>query len=103
GPPTPYGEQPYGVPMSSGAPESTMMPDQIPAGRARASGGPVSSGQSYLVGERGPEVFVPGSSGTVMASTGSEGLGGSEQKEIIEDETDQRRKLTTNLKQINDL
>jgi hypothetical protein len=29
----------------------------------RAGGGPVSSGQSYLVGEMGPELFVPSSGG----------------------------------------
>lgn len=33
---------------------------------ARANGGSVSSGSPYLVGERGPELFVPGSSGTVV-------------------------------------
>ncbi len=32
----------------------------------RASGGPVSSGQPYLVGERGPELFVPGSNGRIV-------------------------------------
>ena len=31
----------------------------------RASGGPVSGGRGYLVGERGPELFVPSSSGRV--------------------------------------
>ena len=31
----------------------------------RATGGPVSPGQAYMVGERGPEVFVPSSSGRV--------------------------------------
>lgn len=31
----------------------------------RATGGPVSPGQAYLVGERGPEMFVPSSSGRV--------------------------------------
>ena len=31
----------------------------------RATGGPVSPGSSYLVGERGPEVFVPTSSGRI--------------------------------------
>ncbi len=41
----------------------------------RATGGPVSPGASYLVGERGPEVFVPTSSGRVepnasLASSG---------------------------------
>jgi hypothetical protein len=35
-------------------------------GGARAKGGPVSSGQSYMVGERGPELFVPGRSGTIV-------------------------------------
>jgi hypothetical protein len=32
---------------------------------ARASGGPVSAGQPYLVGERGPELFMPRSSGSI--------------------------------------
>ena len=31
----------------------------------RAEGGPVSSGTSYLVGERGPEIFTPGASGMI--------------------------------------
>lgn len=34
----------------------------------RATGGPVSPGQAYLVGERGPELFVPTTSGRVEAS-----------------------------------
>ena len=33
--------------------------------QGRANGGPVSGGQSYLVGERGPELFTPGSSGYI--------------------------------------
>lgn len=32
----------------------------------RAEGGPVTAGQPYLVGEKGPEVIVPQSSGTVI-------------------------------------
>ena len=32
----------------------------------RAGGGPVSSGAPYLVGERGPELFIPSSSGQVV-------------------------------------
>ena len=31
----------------------------------RAAGGPVSGGSSYLVGERGPEIFTPNSSGKI--------------------------------------
>ena len=37
----------------------------------RATGGPVSPGAAYLVGERGPEVFVPTSAGRV--ETGAAG------------------------------
>lgn len=32
---------------------------------ARANGGPVMGGGTYLVGERGPELFTPGSSGSI--------------------------------------
>ncbi len=34
----------------------------------RANGGPVAPGAAYLVGERGPEVFVPTASGRIEAS-----------------------------------
>ena len=32
----------------------------------RASGGPVTGGKPYVVGERGPELFVPNSSGSIV-------------------------------------
>ena len=32
----------------------------------KANGGPVQAGQPYMVGERGPELFVPGTNGGVM-------------------------------------
>ena len=35
-------------------------------GGPRANGGPVSAGKAYMVGERGPELFVPNSSGSIM-------------------------------------
>ena len=38
--------------------------------KGRAHGGPVSSGSPYVVGERGPELFVPGQSGTVVPGGG---------------------------------
>jgi hypothetical protein len=41
----------------------------------KALGGPVSSGTPYMVGERGPELFVPSISGTVVPN-GSLGGGG---------------------------
>ncbi len=34
--------------------------------KPRANGGPVAGGSTYLVGERGPELFVPGRSGTIV-------------------------------------
>jgi phage-related minor tail protein len=34
----------------------------------RATGGPVSPGRAYMVGERGPELFVPTSSGSIATS-----------------------------------
>lgn len=60
-------------------------PEEIPAGaarisprggptsiQARATGGPISAGSHYLVGENGPELFSPGRSGFV---TPNEALG----------------------------
>ena len=47
-----------------------------------ASGGPAKAGQPYIVGEEGPELFIPKNSGTVipneqtMALAGGAGLGG---------------------------
>lgn len=37
----------------------------------RATGGPVSPGRGYLVGERGPELFVPASAGRVEPAAGT--------------------------------
>jgi len=46
----------------------------IPGG-ARAAGGPVSGGESYLVGEKGPEIFTPASSGMITANSAIGGGG----------------------------
>ena len=40
------------------------------SGGARASGGPVAGGSTYLVGERGPELFTPSSSGNITPNGG---------------------------------
>lgn len=37
------------------------------APEARAAGGPVRGGEPYVVGENGPELFVPGSAGRIVA------------------------------------
>lgn len=39
----------------------------------RATGGPVSPGRAYLVGENGPEVFLPTASGRIERGGGSPG------------------------------
>ena len=48
--------------------------NQIRFGFGKAMGGPVTGGTSYIVGERGPELFTPGSSGMI---TPNHALGGS--------------------------
>ena len=50
-------------------PGSTGMTEHVfdPSGVSpRASGGPVSGGSPYLVGEQGPELFMPSGSGTII-------------------------------------
>lgn len=42
----------------------------------RATGGPVSPGRGYLVGENGPELFVPTASGRIAANQGTGSAGG---------------------------
>jgi phage-related minor tail protein len=49
--------------------------DQYLSGR-RAEGGPVYSGGSYLVGERGPELFVPSRSGAIVPTNQLAGVMG---------------------------
>lgn len=46
----------------------------------RASGGPVSTGSPYMVGERGPELFVPGRSGTIVPNNA---LGGGDNFNVV--------------------
>tara|TARA_R110002020_G_scaffold184477_8_gene381484 strand:- start:3315 stop:4979 length:1665 start_codon:yes stop_codon:yes gene_type:complete len=43
----------------------------------RAAGGPVTGGKPYLVGERGPELFVPGQSGGIVPNNQLAMAGGS--------------------------
>ena len=59
------------ISMGVNAVLSNFMPSLFPA---RAAGGPVSGNKSYLVGEKGPELFTPTSSGTI---TPNHALGGS--------------------------
>lgn len=50
----------------SGAPAPVSTATFTPTGRA--IGGPVQSGSPYMVGERGAELFVPNTSGTIVPS-----------------------------------
>jgi hypothetical protein len=52
---------------------------------ARASGGPVVSGQPYMVGEQGPELFVPGQSGSIIPNNdrAASGFGGAGVRVIV--------------------
>lgn len=49
----------------------------------RAAGGPVSSGRPYIVGERGPELFVPHLSGTIVPNGQLQG-GGADAAAVVE-------------------
>lgn len=44
-------------------------------GNGRASGGPVDSNTPYMVGERGPELFVPRSSGSIVPNHALNSMG----------------------------
>ena len=49
--------------------DSFIIPDgKVAAVKKAAGGGPVNSGAPYLVGERGPELFVPSMAGQVVPS-----------------------------------
>ncbi len=51
-----------------GDPNSFLIPGM-------ASGGPVRAGSPYIVGEEGPELFLPGSSGAIIPNDVLQGLG----------------------------
>lgn len=63
-----FGSGPGGLGSIAGGASMPSFAGGIQGGIAgfRASGGPVMGGKPYVVGERGPELFVPGRSGTVI-------------------------------------
>lgn len=76
---TPYAPYP-GAPPAPPANPYGLKPGDINI-KAKEHGGPVSGGMPYLVGERGPELFVPNQSGQIIpngagGSTSSAGDGG---------------------------
>ena len=44
-------------------------------GGFRAAGGPVNAGKAYVVGERGPELFMPSSAGSIIPNGATMGGG----------------------------
>jgi phage-related protein len=59
-----------------GSKPTAPKPPATPSYPGRASGGPVSSLSTYLVGEQGPELFTPSSSGTITPNHNLGGSGG---------------------------
>ena len=69
---------------------------------ARADGGPITAGRPYLVGERGPEIVVPKSNGTVLPNgVGLSGGGGSTFQVIVQGDASENtiRLIETSLAQ----
>ena len=50
---------------------------------AKANGGPVASGNPYIVGERGPELFVPRSNGRIVPNGRFGGGGGGDTNVVV--------------------
>ena len=64
----------FGKKPSLGDTQGKFMPSNPKFRGHMAAGGPVKGGKSYIVGERGPEMFTPGVSGAI---TPNHALGGS--------------------------
>ena len=67
---------PFGNLMKPGGRYEGMPKGQLPATPpplpplpGKALGGPVGAGQPYMVGERGPELFVPGAKGNIVPNS----------------------------------
>lgn len=64
------GKQGTGGSRSGGLLETGLNAAMAYFGGARATGGPVEAGRSYMVGERGPEMFVPQVAGRIEPNSG---------------------------------
>lgn len=79
GPTVPNGEGPAPIavkpiPLSPVIHQNGIVTNQNTNLTARASGGPVSAGAPYIVGEVGPELFVPSTSGTIVPNGAAGGI-----------------------------
>lgn len=66
--------------------DKAYMRQQLKNIEARAAGGPVKKGSPYLVGEKGPELFVPTMAGEIVPMSGAQAVTGAsaEKAEQIE-------------------
>lgn len=69
---------------------STIQAVKLEFGGAKAAGGPVSAGRTYLVGEKGPELYSPSSNGTIIPNDAMGGV-----KIVINNYTDAKAAATS--------
>ncbi len=70
---------------------STIQSINLEISGSKAAGGPVSGGESYLVGERGPEIFSPSQSGTIIPN---DRIGGQPVRIVVNNFTDAQPQVT---------
>ncbi len=68
------GTLPPGLPPLTD-PNRGNIPIRKPGKREKAAGGPIGRGWPYLVGEMGPEIFVPWTSGMILNNQQAQGFG----------------------------
>jgi phage-related minor tail protein len=64
----------FGLPTAPGGSNDGWFKNVYQA-TPRATGGPVSAGSPYMVGERGPELFMPSGSGTIIPNNQINNMG----------------------------
>ena len=74
------------APAAAGIASTVGLAQSLSLSGAREHGGPVSAGSSYLVGERGPEIFTPTGGGGITSNKESFG-GGTTLNVMIENNT----------------
>jgi len=82
--------------------QSAFMPREYsaPPVAPRATGGPVSAGSPYLVGERGPELMIPSRSGTIIPNNKLGGGGGVVVNQTINVSTGVQQTVRAEIKQL---
>lgn len=63
------------APAAAGIASTVALSSSLALAGSREHGGPVSAGRSFMVGERGPEIFTPNNSGRVASNKDSFGGG----------------------------